>query len=263
MEPLVLPLQIVAHRGAPEQAPENTIPSFERAIELGADAVELDVRLTSDRVPVVHHYIYLEQATDACGPLFERTFAELRDVKVRSRIPNAGAEYRIPSLEQVLATMGGRIGLEIEIKGPEPESAEIVGTVLSRFRHPWASIEVTSYEPALLLEVSERCPGVATDLLFPRSEDWMGPDVVAYLAGHRARLAHARAVHLNPGQLSQGIVSAVRRQGPEVHAWGVNDQQAMRTAVELRVPRICTDRLQLALQFREGLASRLCSAIRP
>jgi len=253
--PQLLPLQIVAHRGAPDPAPENTIPSFERAIELGADAVELDVRLTSDRVPVVHHYLYLGQATDASGPIFGRTFAELRDVQVLCPVPNSSTDYRIPSLDEVLTTIGGRIGLEIEIKGPEAESAEIVGTVLCRFRHLWESIEVTSYEPALLLAVGERCPGVAMDLLFPRSEDWMGLDVVAYLAGHRGRLAHARAVHLNPGQLSLDVVSAVRRQGIEVHAWGVNDRQALRMAVELKVPRVCTDRLRQALQFREGLLS--------
>jgi glycerophosphoryl diester phosphodiesterase len=116
-------------------------------------------------------------------------------------------------------------------------------------------IEVTSYEPGLLLAVGGRCPGVAMDLLFPRSEDWMGLDVVAYLAGHRARLARARAVHLHPSQLSLDVVSAIRRQGIEVHAWDVNDEQALRTAVELKVPRVCTDRLQQALQFRQALLS--------
>ena len=247
-------LEIVAHRGAPDKAPENTIPSFQRAIELGADAVELDVRLTSDRVPVVHHYLYLDQATSASGPLFECTFAQLQDVQELCRAGN-GTGYRIPTLDEVLAAIGGRIGLEIEVKGPEPESAEIVGTVLRRFRHLWESIEVTSYEPALLLAVGERCPGVAVDLLFPRSEDWMRLDVVAYLAGHRARLAHARAVHLNGSQLSLDVVCAIRRQGIEVHAWGANDEQALRTAVELKVPRVCTDRLQQALQFRQELPS--------
>jgi glycerophosphoryl diester phosphodiesterase len=247
--------QIVAHRGAPGPAPENTIPSFERAIELGADAVELDVRLTADRVPVVHHYLYLDQATSASGPIFGRTFAELRDVQVLGHASKGGTDYRIPSLDQVLATIGGRIGLEIEIKGPEPESAEIVGAALGRFRHLWESIEVTSYEPALLLAVGARCPGIPMDLLFPRSEDWMGLDVVAYLASQRARLAHARAVHLDPTQLSLDVVCAVRQQGIEVHVWGANDEQTLRTAVELRVPRVCTDRLQQALQFRQGLLS--------
>ena len=52
--------EIVAHRGVPNEYPENTLTSFERAIELGADAVELDVRLTKDKIPVVYHYYYLD-----------------------------------------------------------------------------------------------------------------------------------------------------------------------------------------------------------
>jgi glycerophosphoryl diester phosphodiesterase len=53
--------EIVAHRGVATQYPENTIPAFLRAIELGADAVELDVRLTKDKIPVVYHYYYLDK----------------------------------------------------------------------------------------------------------------------------------------------------------------------------------------------------------
>jgi glycerophosphoryl diester phosphodiesterase len=158
---------------------------------------------------------------------------------------------RIPTLHEVLETFGGRIGLEIEIKGPEPESSEIVGAALCNFRHLWETIEVTSYEPALLLDIQQRCPGLATDLLFPRSEDWMRLDVVTYLAVHRARLARARAVHLHPTQLSSEVVSAVRSWGIEVHAWGVNGEQSLNRAMELGIPRICTDKLQQALDFRQ------------
>ncbi len=66
--------EIVAHRGITAEEPENTLPAFQRAIELGADAIELDVRLTSDRVPVVYHYYYLHLKTSAYGAIFEYTF---------------------------------------------------------------------------------------------------------------------------------------------------------------------------------------------
>lgn len=59
--------EIVAHRGAHDQVPENTLPAFERAIELGADAVELDVRLTADGIPVVYHlYVNPARAIGRC-----------------------------------------------------------------------------------------------------------------------------------------------------------------------------------------------------
>jgi glycerophosphoryl diester phosphodiesterase len=53
--------EIVAHRGISTEAPENTMASFRKAIELGADAVELDVRLPADKIPVVYHYYYLQE----------------------------------------------------------------------------------------------------------------------------------------------------------------------------------------------------------
>jgi len=76
------PFEIVAHRGVPDTYPENTIPAFERAIELGADTIELDVRLTSDNVPVVFHYFYLNEITPITGAIFNYTLEQLRDIEV-------------------------------------------------------------------------------------------------------------------------------------------------------------------------------------
>ncbi len=243
------PFEIVAHRGVPTEAPENTIPSFEQAIERGADAVEMDVRLTRDRVPVVYHYFYLDEVTTASGPIFDYTLAQLRDVKLLGHDGHPLRDSRIPTLREVLEAIGGRIGLEIEVKGPEPESAGAIGTVLQDFRPLWETMEVTSYEPALLLALQRHCPALTMDLLLPRAEEWMGPDVITYLAIHRGRLARARAVHLHFPLLSREVVSEIRAWGIEVHAFDVNDERSLRRAVELEVPRICTDALQQALDF--------------
>ena len=136
--------EIVAHRGITAEEPENTLPAFQRAIELGADAIELDVRLTSDHVPVVYHYYYLHLNTSASGAIFEYTFDRLQGVRVRSRTNTNADGAKIPSLTEVLEAVGGRIGLEIEIKGPEPESPAIIGDVLHQFKHLWQTIEITS-----------------------------------------------------------------------------------------------------------------------
>ena len=243
--------EIVAHRGIPAEAPENTLASFQRAIELGADAVELDVRLTSDKVPVVFHYFYLQAATSTSGAIFDFSLEQLRDVDVRCRDNPAVPAGHISTLPEILETIGGRIGLEIEIKGPEPEAPEIIGNVLLKFKKLWDSIEVTSYEPALLLAIQKICPGITADLLFPRSESWMGLDVVQYQAIQHTRLAHARGVHLHPTQLSEGVVSAIYHHGIEIHAWDVNDEQSLEIVVKYAIPRICTDKFKEALAFRE------------
>ena len=239
--------EIVAHRGVTDEAPENTLLAFERAIELGADAVELDVRLTADRIPVVFHYYYLENTTPIVGPIFNYKYEELKQLQVRGR----STIGKISTFPDVLDAIGGQIGLEVEIKGPEPESAVIVAGILREHKRVWQTMEITSYEPALLLEIRKQCPGLATDLLFSRSQPWMKLDVVAYQALHQARLAQARAVHLHPTQLSQDVVAGIKQNGIEVHAWDVNDEKSLQIIAELEVPRICTDNFQQAFDFRK------------
>jgi glycerophosphoryl diester phosphodiesterase len=245
--------EIVAHRGIPDDVPENTIRAYQRAIDLGADAVEMDVRLTADRVPVIYHYFYLEELTPLVGPIFNYSAKELRQVQVANKVRPEIAEP-VPTLREVMESIGGKIGLEIELKGPEPECVEIVADVLQDYQHIWNMIEITSYEPALLLEIHALCPDLAIDLLYPRSEPWMKLDVVAYQAFHRARSAMARAVHLHPTQLTVGVVDFIRKNGIEVHAWDVNEEESLQTCVELKIPRLCTDRFQLAFDFRKKFA---------
>jgi glycerophosphoryl diester phosphodiesterase len=246
--------EIVAHRGVPEGAPENTIAAFQRALELGADGIELDVRLSQDQVPVVFHNFYLDEGTNTSGPVFAHTLAELREVKLLGGRVEVPEECRIPTFLEVLEAFAGRLGLEIEIKGPEPESPKILARELEPFRNLWDTMEVTSYEPALLLDVGKRCPGLATDLIQRPSEDWMKLDVVAFVAVHTARLAGARAVHLHPNQLSSEVVNTVRAAGLEVHSGYANDVDSLRMMDQLGIPKFDTDNVRLALEFREGLA---------
>lgn len=250
------PFKIVAHRGAPTtDAPENTRAAFQRALALGADAVELDVRLTRDHVPVVYHYFYLDEVTTGSGPIFQHTAQQIQEIRVVGA-DRLSAGHAIPTLEEVLRDFGGRLRLDIELKGPEPEAAEIVGNILGGFRKLWDRIEVTSFEPSLLREVRRACPGIATALLFPRSEDWMHLDVVAYAALNRARLAEAQVVHLHPTQLTADVVAQVRAGAVEIHAWQVNDPQALQLAADFEVPSICTDQVEQAVAFRLAVHSR-------
>jgi glycerophosphoryl diester phosphodiesterase len=166
---------------------------------------------------------------------------------------NGTDKYQIPTLMEVLEIIGGRIGLEIEIKGPEPESAIIVADALSNYKSIWETIEVTSYEPLLLHNFQMECPGIPTDLLFPRSESWMKLDVVTYTAIQRAKLAGARAVHLHPTQLTSQVVDKIKKNNIEIHTWDVNDEQTLKAVADLDIPKICTDNFQQIKNFRQHL----------
>jgi glycerophosphoryl diester phosphodiesterase len=246
--------EIVAHRGIPIEAPENTIASFQRAIDLGADAIEFDVRLTSDQIPVVYHYFQLDNFTSATGMIFDFTLEQLEDVEVFCKNNPSSKPGRISTLEEILEIFGGHVGLEIHVQGPEPEAAEIIGATLKRFSHLWDQFELTSYEPAMLLAFQEVCPGLARDLLFPRSESWMTLDIVRHQAIHVSRLAKARAVHLHPSQLSEKVVNALHNQGIEIHAWDVNDEQSLETVAKFGIHRVCTDYFKQALTFRDKMS---------
>jgi glycerophosphoryl diester phosphodiesterase len=246
------PFEVVAHRGVHQDAPENSLKAFQLAVELGADAIELDVRLTADAVPVVFHYFYLDEATSGSGTIFSYTLRELQATRLKTSSGELTDE-RIPTLSDVLDCFAGNIGLEIEVKGPEPESAGIIAEILSGFRQAWDSFEVTSYEPALLQAVLSHCPGLPVDLLVPRSEPWMGADVVCYSALQRARLAGARAVHLHPSQLCQNTVDTLRQNGVEIHAWDANSLEALALIGECNISRLDTDLPEQALAFRHAV----------
>ena len=248
--------QIVAHRGASvvlnrtDQAIGNTLPAFLRALELGADAVELDVRLTADQVPVVFHNFYLDGISSLTGPIFDHTWSELSKVRL-NKPDNPEITGSMSTLQEVLDILIGRIGLEIEIKGPEPASAEIIAGVLKNYPNLLCNIEITSSEPILLERFRGSLPGVPTDLLIPLSEPWMKSDVLAYNALQRGRLAGARAVHLHASQLSEEVVSKIRHGGCEVHAWGINDPSTYAAARELQISRLCTDNLEEILKLQK------------
>ena len=102
---------IVAHRGAPAPGvPENSMLAFERALALGADAIEFDVRLTRDGVPVIHHPFAVFSAPQPRG-VFDMTLDQLADVELKDVDGHAVSECRIPTLSAVLDRFGGAIGL--------------------------------------------------------------------------------------------------------------------------------------------------------
>ncbi|HEY8740514.1 MAG TPA: glycerophosphodiester phosphodiesterase family protein [Candidatus Dormibacteraeota bacterium] len=116
------------HRGNPQKHPENTLASFNSAIQLGVDVIECDVHLTADRRLAVIHDHTLERTTNGAGTVGSRTMAELRQL-------DAGGGERVPELTEVLDLARGRVGVAIEIKslpvryrGLEERLVETLGT---------------------------------------------------------------------------------------------------------------------------------------
>lgn len=120
----------IAHRGASDKAPENTLVAFERALEQGADALECDVHLSADGEVIVIHDETVDRTTDGHGPVAEMTVAELQRLDAGSWKDRRFAGQRIPTLSEVSELARGRAQLFIELKGASPELPARVVQVL-------------------------------------------------------------------------------------------------------------------------------------
>ncbi len=148
----------VAHRGASAHEPENTMLAFRRALELGADGLELDVHLSSDGVPVVIHDGTLDKTTDGSGQVRETRLDALRAL-------NAGKGEKIPLLEEVIDEFAGRCLLLIELKGP---GSDVATAEMVMRKDVVASVIVSSFDPAKLAVVKEQAPEIETAVLTGR-----------------------------------------------------------------------------------------------
>lgn len=107
---------VIAHRGASAYAPENTLASFERAVELNADWFELDCLLAKDGTVMVSHDNDVDRCTDGTGNITGKTLAELKALDAGSWYDPKFAGERLPTLAEALALAKGRIGVYVEIK---------------------------------------------------------------------------------------------------------------------------------------------------
>lgn len=208
--------ELIGHRGAPRGYVENTLPSFARAIELGADAIELDVHATRDGAVVVHH----DPALRDGRALADLWLEETRRVTLADGSP-------IPILEEVLDLAGQRCRLYVEVKAP---AATLAVTKLLRplgDRHA-----VHSFDHRVAKRVHELAHGIPTGILL--SSYVLEPE--ALLRGAAARDLWQHWEHVDAE-----LVRRVHAAGGRVIAWTVNAPHAAATLTQLGVDGICTD----------------------
>lgn len=246
MNPLLDPAAriIIAHRGASGHAPENTLEAFELAVREGADAFELDVRLSRDGAPVVMHDATLDRTTDRSGPVRAQTLVELRSMDAGYRFtpdrgrafPFRGTGVRIPTLGEVLWTFP-RMPILIEIKEPEVQSA--VRRVL-----------VTEGATERCVVASERGEALGLFRESPFARAATGDEISTLYRSsllrlplpHAAyRLLSVPARHRMLTVPTARFVSAASRLGCPVHVWTVNDAATAKALWARGVAGIVTD----------------------
>ena len=245
------PPLVIAHRGASAAAPENTIAAFERALALGADALQLDVHLSRDDQPVVIHDFTLERTTDGSGPVRARTVRELKRLDAGGWLGAAFRGQRVQTLQEVLERFRGRARLSITLKGGSslyPDIEErIVGLLEVYDALEWTLVQ--SLDVAALRSLRARSAEVRLGVLVAHRPIDLAADLVADWTA----VCPAVAV-LGPAERA-----AIRGAGRECHVWTVNEPALMDRLVEWSVEGIITDRPEL-LRARLGPRSRLGQA---
>jgi glycerophosphoryl diester phosphodiesterase len=246
---------VVAHRGASAFEAENTLPAFERAIEAGADVVEFDVRMTADGVAAVMHDPGVDRTTNGHGLVAALGIAELRRLRVRTR---DGGTTSVPTLEEALAALSGRVGVDVEIKNlpGEPDfdaehEAAVEATVRAldavAFSGP---VLLSSFNPLSLARARALVgEDLATGLLTT-------PDVDARVAfGFAHGEGHAWVLPFVDGVTHAGapFVTDVHAAGMRVGTWITDDPATAVGLFRVGVDAVATnDPAAIALARREA-----------
>jgi glycerophosphoryl diester phosphodiesterase len=230
------PPRIIGHRGAAAAAPENTLAGIARAQALGCRWVELDAKLSYDKIALLMHDDRLERTTDGSGLFADRTAAELKRLDAGRW---KGAEFageRIPTLAETIGLLG-RLGMgaNIEIKacpGREVETGERVARELRRRWPRGHGLIVSSFSAASLEAARAAAPELPRGLL-----------VDAPPPGWQATVRRLGCVSLNPWheEAEPETIAAARELGLLVLVYTVNDAQRAAELLECGVASIITD----------------------
>lgn len=226
------PPRAVAHRGDPYRHRENTLPSLRSALAAGADAVEVDVRLTRDGVPVLLHDPTLRRLWGLNLPLARLTLAELR------RLGGPGDRPGVPTLAEALAVVAAApptphgttplLMIDLDDAGPAAATCAEVDRLGAAERVAYCG------PPSAMLAVRDHAPTAETSLT------WQTP-----LAPPATLLAELRPALLNLpfGLVTPGLVERARHAGLQVSAWTVDVRRTMARLLRTGAVSLTTNRI--------------------
>jgi glycerophosphoryl diester phosphodiesterase len=222
---------LVAHRGASAHAPENTMESFRLAVEMGADAIELDVHLTADGELAVIHDETLDRTTDRTGRVADLAMDAIREADAGATfaregdagLPFAERGLTVPALPEVLAWLPARLGLVIEIKARL--AADAVADAVRG--HPAADdgrLSIVSFHEAAIDRVRELDPTLRTGYLLVPGQPIEPALGWAAERGHAGVLPWEGDLGVDP----LPVLAAAHAAGVEVGCYVVNDPERIR-----------------------------------
>jgi glycerophosphoryl diester phosphodiesterase len=232
---------IIAHRGASSLARENTIESFKKAIEIGVDMIEFDVRRTKDQALIVHHDELMEGK-----PVKELTYDEIFRVTIR-------LGFSIPTFEEVLKHTSEKIKLDVEIKeeGYEKEVVELLSRYFKKDQ-----FVITSFHDSCVKRIKHDHPDIKAGLILgiSRAEHPIRTKISEFFPARRCREAKADFLVPHWRLLWFGFLDRAKKENKPVFVWTVNDQRKIwKMLHDERIDGIITDKPDLAVSLRNKM----------
>lgn len=225
---------IFGHRGASRVAPQNTLAAFRRAAELGADGVELDVHLTAEGIPVVIHDARVDATTDGKGRVAELTLPQVKELDAGVHFAADFAGERIPTLEEVLAEVGQRLIINIELKPSTKSSGGLEEAVVAVVRRMGMLERVwfSSFKPYALYWIRQQEPSVPCGLLY---------SPLTFVSRLLAPVTPHEALHPHRSLVREAMVRRAHRRGLRVVTWTLDDEDQAQRFAEWGVDVIITN----------------------
>jgi len=235
-------ISVIGHRGASAYEPENTLSSFDLAIAQGVDALEFDVNLTRDDVPVIIHDTTLERTTDGSGKVREKSLAQVKKLNAAAKALNHRFES-VPTLEEVVGRYHEKMRLMVEIKYGSSFFKGIERKVISILENSDAidDCEIISFDFDCIRKVRAIRSDVSTGIIFSGKIS----DFTRIASEIGCSALHPSYDYITKDDMLQ------TRKGTrlEVYTWTVNDLEEIRHQCEVIRPNgILTDYPDLALR---------------
>ncbi len=227
--------KVIAHRGSSLAAPENTIAAFQLAIDEYSDAVEFDVHMTSDGVPIVIHDFTLGRTTNVSGnPLVRDTsYEHIRGLDAGSWFSEDFAGEHVPTLEETVLMIENQAVIYLELKIHDSDLNQYVVDMLAE--HDLTDNTVLmSFNQSALREIKRLEPELETLLLLSTFFGDIQPLLNLDYVDHYG-------IEANFLFRNEGYIDRIQQAGKYVHVWTVNDAPRMQRATELGVDGIITD----------------------
>ena len=210
---------LVAHRGVPEQAPENSLSGFQLAMEQGADLLEVDIHLTSDQQLVLMHDSSVDRTTTGSGKVNTMTLEQIKKLHLwgpDDRFSKSHAQERVPTLAELFELVSDRdVRLVLELKTAEDVIPILLCSLISEYQME-DRVNVICFNGALLQKIRELIPVLSAARLFSLSGETA--QEIAFDACRKA-LEYVAAADVTCEQLSRETVSLIRARGIYMLSW--------------------------------------------